>query len=120
MYNSRRQHAWVSKFIHQRLNGNGEHPSYRTYFEFSFWFDSRKTKRQNKKNQRRSYSTTAFSQKRNYSTTAFSPKNLNSDMRNNDITLNNNSLDPMYVTGLSDAESSFNIRLHKRSASKTG
>ena len=31
MYNSRRQHAWVSKFIHQRLNG--EHPSSRTYFE---------------------------------------------------------------------------------------
>ena len=31
MYNSRRQHAWVNKFIHQRLNG--EHPSSRTYFE---------------------------------------------------------------------------------------
>ncbi len=31
MYNSRRQHAWISKFIHQRLNG--EHPSSRAYFE---------------------------------------------------------------------------------------
>jgi hypothetical protein len=106
MYNSRRQHAWVSKFIHQRLNG--EHPSSRNYFK------------QYKKNKKRSYSTTAFSQKRGYSTTTFFPKNFNSDMHNNDITLNNNSLDPMYVTGLSDAESSFNIRLHKRSASKTG
>ena len=31
MYNSRRQHAWVKRFIHQRLNG--EHPSSRIYFE---------------------------------------------------------------------------------------
>jgi len=31
MYNSRRQHAWVNKFIHQRLNG--EHPSSKAYFE---------------------------------------------------------------------------------------
>ena len=31
MYNSRRQHAWVKKFIHQRLNG--EHPSSKAYFE---------------------------------------------------------------------------------------
>ena len=31
MYNSRRQHAWIKRFIHQRLNG--EHPSSRIYFE---------------------------------------------------------------------------------------
>jgi hypothetical protein len=31
MYNSWRQHAWVNKFIHQRLNG--EHPSSKAYFE---------------------------------------------------------------------------------------
>ena len=31
MYNSRRQHAWINKFIHQRLNG--EHPSSKAYFE---------------------------------------------------------------------------------------
>lgn len=31
MYNSRRQHAWVNKFIHQRLNE--EHPSSKAYFE---------------------------------------------------------------------------------------
>jgi hypothetical protein len=31
MYNSWRQHAWVNRFIHQRLNG--EHPSSKAYFE---------------------------------------------------------------------------------------
>ena len=31
MYNSWRQHAWIKKFIHQRLNG--EHPSSKSYFE---------------------------------------------------------------------------------------
>lgn len=31
MYNSRRQHAWINEFIHQRLNG--EHLSSKAYFE---------------------------------------------------------------------------------------
>ena len=31
MYDSRRQHAWVNRLIHQRLNG--EHPSSKAYFE---------------------------------------------------------------------------------------
>lgn len=31
MYNSRRQYAWINKFIHQRLNG--EHPSSKAHFE---------------------------------------------------------------------------------------
>lgn len=31
MYDSQRQHAWINKFIHQRLNG--EHPSSKAYFE---------------------------------------------------------------------------------------
>ena len=31
MYDSRRQHAWINRFIHQRLNG--EHPSSKAYFE---------------------------------------------------------------------------------------
>lgn len=103
---ARGQYAWVDKvfyFIcaHQRLNEEYLNKNNKIWFEQCSLRKKIKNLRQ-------------------YSTTTDSDPKLHTNVCNNEITIKDSRLDPMYVTGLADAESSFYIGFKRRNTNRTG